>query len=239
MITGGGTGIGAAAAVRLARAGWSLALAGRRPGPLEETARACRDADAACDALAIQTDVTDPDQSRALIAQADRRFSRIDALINNAGGGPVGPVSDATPDDVAASFAVNALSAAWLTRFVWPVFARQGGGCVVNVSSMAAHDPYPGLFAYAASKAAVESMVRSIVNERGDLKIRAFAVAPGATETALLREYFPESVVPKSATMPPDAIAAIIAGCVLGEYDDHDGCTALAPAGRAVTWTAP
>jgi len=239
VITGGGTGIGAATAVRFARAGWNLALAGRRTAPLESTAAACHDADPACEILPIPTDVGRPDRCRSLIDAVDRRFARLDALINNAGGGPAGPIAAATPDDLAASFTVNALSAAWLTHCAWPVFTRQGGGCVVNVSSMAAHDPYPGLFAYAASKAAVESMIRSIHNERGDLKIRAFAVAPGAVETDLLRSYFEESVVPREATMAPDVMARIIVGCALGEHDDHDGQTALAPNAETLRWLAP
>lgn len=229
VITGGGTGIGAATAVRLARAGWNLVLAGRRKQPLESVAAACRDAAPGCQAVAAPTDITDPRQCRSLIDEADRRFARLDALINNAGGGPIAPAATADPDDIAASFALNAFAPAWLIRFAWPIFARQGGGCVVNVSSVAAHDPFPGLFAYAAGKAACESMIRSIHNERGGLAIRAFAVAPGAVETPLLREYFDESVVPRSAAMAPDAVARVIADCVLGERDDEVGGTILVP----------
>ena len=229
VITGGGTGIGAATAVRLARAGWNLALAGPRKPPLDSAAAACRDASPGCDAIAIPTDITDLDECRTLIDAVDHRFARIDALINNAGGGPIAPAATATPDDIAASFTLNALAPAWLIRFAWPIFSRQGGGCIVNVSSVAAHDPFPGLFAYAAGKAACESMIRSIHNERGGLAIRAFAVAPGAVETELLREYFDESVVPRSAAMAPDTIARVIADCVLGRREDDIGSTIIVP----------
>lgn len=227
VITGGGTGIGRATAVTLARSGWSVALVGRRREPLEETASACRDANPAASAHVITADVTDPDQCRAVIDQTDQHFGRLDALINNAGGGPSGAIADATPDQIRQNLAVNALAPAWLTHFAWPIFVRQGAGCVVNVSSMSAHDPYPGLFGYAAGKAACESMIRSIHNERGELNIRAFAVAPGAVETALLRSYIDESVVPRSATMAPDVIARVIADCALGRHDDRDGQTLI------------
>lgn len=223
VITGGGTGIGRAAAIRFAQRGWNVVLAGRREAPLHETASACRTASAACNALCVPTDVTDPDQCKRLIDQTIEHFGRLDALVNNAGGGPVGPAKNASPDDVRDSLILNAASPAWLIHFAWPTFEKQREGCVINVTSMAAHDPFPGLYAYGAGKAACESLTRSIRNERGELNIRAFSVAPGAVETDLLRSYFDESVVPKSATMTPDDIAQVIVGCALGEYDDRDG----------------
>lgn len=227
VITGAGTGIGRAAAIALANRGWNLVLAGRRPEPLEDTADACLKADAACRPMPMPTDVSDAQQCRRLIDETVAAFDRLDALINNAGGGPVGPVSEATPNDISESFTINAFAPAWLIHFAWPTFERQGAGCVINVSSMAAHDPFPGLFAYGAAKAACESMIRSVRNERGELAIRAFGVAPGAVETDLLRSYFDESIVPRSATMTPDDIARVIVACACGEMDDRDGQTIM------------
>lgn len=229
IITGGGTGIGCATAELLAEAGWNLALAGRRRAPLESAAAACRRRDPECDALLLPTDVTNADECCALVGAVDSHFARIDALINNAGGGSGEPVDQADPERVRFSMTLNALAPAWLIHFAWPIFQRQGGGCVVNVSSMAAHDPFPGLYAYAAAKAACESLIRSIRNERGDLPVRAFAVAPGAVETDLLRTFVDEATLPPELCMTPEAIAAVIVGCVLGRFDDRDGQSLLVP----------
>jgi NAD(P)-dependent dehydrogenase (short-subunit alcohol dehydrogenase family) len=230
LITGGGTGIGKATAIMLAQRGWNVALAGRRAEPIEQVAEECCSASAVCQACAFPADVSDPAQCEKLIATVVNRYGALDSLINNAGGGPAAPASEATPDSVAESFAANALSAAYLIHFAWPIFDRQRGGCIVNVSSMSAHDPYPGLFAYAASKAACESMIRSIHNEKGELDLRAFAIAPGAVETALLRSFIDEETLPGEHCMEPETIATIIVGCIEGDYNDRAGQTILARA---------
>ncbi len=230
LITGGGTGIGKAAAIMLANRGWNVALAGRRAEPIEQVAGECCTANDACQACAFPADVSDPAQCEKLIAAVVDRFGSLDALVNNAGGGPAASASEATPDSVAESFAANAFSAAYLIHFAWPIFERQRGGCIVNVSSMSAHDPYPGLFAYAASKAACESMIRSIHNEKGELDLRAFAIAPGAVETDLLRSFIDAETLPTEHCMEPETIAKIIVGCIEGDYNDRAGQTILARA---------
>ncbi len=227
VITGGGTGIGRATAIGLARRGWNLVLAGRRPAPLTNTAADCREHNSNCRVHCVPTDVADPSQCHRLIDETLSQFGRLDALVNNAGGGPIGTAKESSPEDLRTSLIINAASAAWLIHEAWPAFEKQGEGCVVNVTSMAAHDPFPGLFAYGAGKAACESMVRSIKNERGDLNIRAFSVAPGAVETDLLRTYFDENIVPKHAAMTPEDIAHVIVGCICGEHDDRDGETII------------
>ena len=69
----------------------------------------------------------------------------------------------------------------------WPRFVRQGGGCIVNVSSMSSLDPFPGLSVYGAAKAALNAIVKGCVHEGAAAGIRAFTVAPGSVETAMLR----------------------------------------------------
>src|SRR5690242_2457374 len=91
IVTGGGSGIGRAAARALIADGWTVALAGRRAEALRETAP---------DALAVPTDVTSPESVEALFAAVDERYGRLDLLINNAGvGGPVAPVDELDPAD--------------------------------------------------------------------------------------------------------------------------------------------
>ena len=96
---------------------------------------------------------------------------------------------------------------------------------MVNVSSMATQDPFPGFFAYAASKAALNLMARSCATEGREHGIRAFAVAPGAVETDMLRAAFGEDVIPREQTLDPDTVARVIVECVTGERDAQNGDT--------------
>jgi NAD(P)-dependent dehydrogenase (short-subunit alcohol dehydrogenase family) len=107
----------------------------------------------------------------------------------------------------------------------WPIFKRQGSGCIINVSTMGTENPFPGFFAYAASKAAVELMIKSCAKEGAAFGVRAFAVAPGAVETETLRAVFSEQAIPPGACMKPEQIAEVIVECVLGKRDERNGDT--------------
>jgi NAD(P)-dependent dehydrogenase (short-subunit alcohol dehydrogenase family) len=96
---------------------------------------------------------------------------------------------------------------------------------VVNVSSLASSDPFQGFFAYAASKAALDSFVRSMHREGARHGIRAFSVNPGAVETPLLRSNFPVKVVPASAALAPEAVAMLIVDCIEGRREADRGKT--------------
>lgn len=224
IITGAGSGIGRVCAVMLARRGHRLVLAGRRREALEETA-----SEAQNDSLVLTADVGDPGSPSAIIDAAIERFGRIDALVNNAGHAPLRDIGETTPEIVEEVFRINAHGPANLIAKVWPIMRRQGGGRIVNVSSMAASDPFPGLFAYAAAKASVELMVKSCASEGRSHGIRAFAVAPGAVETAMLRANFSEKQVPKNRCLSPDDVAAVIVACVVGERDADNGKTIRLP----------
>jgi NAD(P)-dependent dehydrogenase (short-subunit alcohol dehydrogenase family) len=109
-----------------------------------------------------------------------------------------------------------------ITR-AWPHFCTRNTGCIVNVSSLATTDPFPGFFAYAASKSALESLTRSAHGEGKRHGIRAFSVAPGAVETPLLRQNFSEKVLPHAATLDPEAVASLIVDCIEGRRDEDRG----------------
>jgi NAD(P)-dependent dehydrogenase (short-subunit alcohol dehydrogenase family) len=220
LVTGAGSGIGRATAVLLARHGWNVALCGRRRAPLAETAALLGSA-----SEVITADVGNAADAARMVESAVSRFGRLDALVNNAGYAPLLPIDRTTPEVIDEVYRVNALGPAYAIARAWPVFVRQRGGCIVNVSTLGTFDPFPGFFAYAAAKSAVNSMARSCAKEGVAHDIRAFAVAPGAVETAMLRAIIPESSLPRSATLAPEGVARVIVDAVTGRYDDRNGDT--------------
>ncbi len=228
LVTGAGSGIGRAAATLLAREGYRVALVGRTEAKLRETARQIESADANHEAsLVVAADLAKEDEAIRAVDRVVERWGRLDVLVNNAGWGWLKPIAETTSDLLRTTFDINFFSAAHLILRAWPIFLRQRSGCIVNVSSGAAHDPFPGFFAYAASKAAMESLCRSIANETGAEGIRAHSVAPGAVETPLLRSVFSEKEFPRSMTLDPFDVAEKILECIRGTARVPNGGTVL------------
>jgi NAD(P)-dependent dehydrogenase (short-subunit alcohol dehydrogenase family) len=230
IVTGAGSGIGRATCELLAEAGYRLTLVGRTESTLRETMEIITAHHGeAPDMLVVTVDVTDEQQAGLVIERTMQQFGRVDALINNAGLAEVVPIEETDGGLLQRTFASNAFSTGYLIRAAWPVFREQGGGCVVNVSSMATIDPFPGFFAYAAAKAAVESMVRSVMNEGGVFGVRAFSVAPGAVETPMLRSCFTDDDLPPDRALDPREVGRVIAECVHGRRDDEVGRSIAVP----------
>jgi NAD(P)-dependent dehydrogenase (short-subunit alcohol dehydrogenase family) len=226
IITGAGSGVGRETARQLAARGYRLALAGRRRAALEETAAklGLGDHAAPTERVLIQpTDVGDLSQCDALVDRTIERFGRIDVLINNAGMVELAPLAEATTKLMVRTFAVNTWGPIQLIARCWPHFIAQGSGCVINVTTMGTADPFPGLSVYAAAKSALESIGRSIMNERGNADITAYAVAPGAIETPMLRRLFTKRDLPRSKTLAAQDVAAVIAACACGERKGDAG----------------
>lgn len=220
VVTGAGTGIGRATAEALSAEGFRVVLAGRRTSVLERAGSTLRG-----EWFAMGTDVSQASDVHALIDTTVGRWGRIDVLVNNAGIAPLLPIDETGPETVERVFATNALGPAYAIARAWPVFRKQGSGCVVNVSTLGTDDPFPGFFAYAASKASVELMVKSCAKEGAEIGVRAFAVAPGAVETDTLRAIFDERAIPPGACMRPEQVAEVIVDCVLGRRDQMNGKT--------------
>ncbi len=231
MLTGAGGGIGRAAALLLARRGWRLTLAGRTRRTLEETAAAIP----AAQSLILTADIADPAAAKRLVDDTFSRFGRIDALINNAGLAPLLPIEQTDPETLRRVFETNAIGPGRLIHHVWPVMAAQKSGRIVNVSTLGTRDPFPGFFAYAASKAALNLFAQSCAKEGAEHGIRAFSVAPGAVETGMLRALFSERDLPPEACMSPEDVAEIVVACAAGERDEDNGRTIFlsAPGGRS------
>jgi len=217
IVTGGTAGIGLATARLFIERGWRVLIVGRDQGRLSDAldelggkAQGCR------------ADVGSPDGPSTVVAACLKAFGRLDALVNNAGVAPLVPLAQHTAQLIEECFATNAIGPAKLIVSAWPHLSVTRGR-VVNVSSMATRDPYPGFFGYAASKAGVELMVRSIANEGQSAGIKAFAVAPGATETVMFRALFDESTVPREDVLDPAEVARLIVDCATGRRDDDNG----------------
>lgn len=208
IITGASRGIGLATAQRLARGGYAVVLAARSAAGLEAALPQIAETGAACEAVPV--DVGRLEGARELIDVAVRRFGRIDLLVNNAGAAPHMQIDEFTDKAFAESIATNIAAVFYTTRAAWPIFRDQNGGVIVNISSMASVDPFPGLGVYGASKAWVNLFTKATANEGRKLGIRAFCVAPGAVETAMLRGAFPD--FPRDQALAPDEVARVIVG---------------------------
>ena len=219
IITGAGRGIGRATALELARRGYRLALASRRGEDLDETARL------AGGGLCVPTDVTDPSQVERLVRQALDRFGRIDAVVNGAGLAPVRPIAEMSLKEWREVIDTNLSSAFYLTRAAWPAFVRQRGGVVVNVSSAAARDPFPGFAAYGAAKAGLNLFGLSAAREGEPIGVRVHTVAPSAVETGMFRGLMTPEQYPAEKTLDPADVARMIALCVTGELRFASGET--------------
>ena len=213
VVTGAGSGIGRAVAVRLSRHDFAVVLCGRDASRLAETrSLLAGGADSLVQALDLRADRAAP----RLIDGALEAFGRVDVLVNNAGIARNRPIEDVTAPDLLEHFQVNAIAPALLLAAAWPTFRRQNQGVVVNVSSMAAHDPLPGFLAYGASKAALESLTRSIRAEAAGTGIVAYNIAPGAVETRMLREAVPAHLLPSVPVLSPEEVAEAVLDCVEG-----------------------
>jgi NAD(P)-dependent dehydrogenase (short-subunit alcohol dehydrogenase family) len=227
IVTGAGSGIGRAAARMLAERGHHVVLVGRTEQKLADASDELRVVGSG-DVMFVTADVADSEQASGVVQQAIERFGRVDNLVNAAGVAPKAPIERTTEDLLEQAFFINAFGPAFLIVACWPHFRAQKSGCVVNVSTIGVMDPFPGFFAYAASKAAMDSFTRSVAREGRSIGVRAFCVNPGAVETPLLRSNFPVNVIPPEKVLQPEAVAEVIVHCIEGKrHEDHGRSIAL------------
>lgn len=179
IITGGGTGIGRAAALLFAETGAWVLVVGRRAGPLEETAA---DSDRI---VPLAADISDEAEIERVVRTAIERWGRIDVLANNAGAFVQRPLEQIDAQTVTSLFATNILGPTLLTRAALPSL-KTAKGSVINISSTFGHKASPMISHYAASKAALEHLTRCWALELAPFGVRVNAVAPGPTETDIL-----------------------------------------------------
>jgi NAD(P)-dependent dehydrogenase (short-subunit alcohol dehydrogenase family) len=177
LVTGASSGFGRATAIAALVRGDSVLATARRADGLS-------DLDGA---VITPLDVTDAAQRDAAVATALERFGRIDVLVNNAGRTQVGAVEETTDEELRALFDLHFFGPAALTRAVLPHMRRQGGGAIVQMSSVGGQVTAPGFSAYCATKFALEGLTETLRDEVAGFGIRTLIVEPGAFRTGLFR----------------------------------------------------
>jgi NAD(P)-dependent dehydrogenase (short-subunit alcohol dehydrogenase family) len=214
LVTGGAAGIGFAIARAFARAGASVALAGRTQETLTHSAAAIMD-ESGGEAFAIRADVGDPSDCERMLAATVARFGALDILVNNAALFAPVPLIEVGGDEALRAFIVNVVGPLSLARaFAKWTIARSRKGVIVNVSTIAAARPSPGLALYSASKAALESLTRSMALEWTRVGLRVNAVAPGHVNTEGVLEDF------RAGRLDQKVITAHIPAGRIADVDD-------------------
>ncbi len=173
IVTGAGTGVGKAASVALAGAGWKVVLSGRRREPLEEVAAQI----GAENTLVVPTDVTDPDSIATLFARTRAQYGRLDLLFNNAGiGAPTVSLEDLPLETWRQVVDTNLTALFLCTQHAFRIMRDQDprGGRIINNGSISAHAPRPNSIAYTATKHAVTGLTKAT-----SLDGRAYDIACG------------------------------------------------------------
>lgn len=184
IVTGGGTGIGAASALLLAEKGLEVVLVGRRPEPLEEVR-----AQLGGRALAITADIGEPDAPPRIVQETLGMFGRLDVLVNNAAVIRNGSLEEHSRESFDLHYAVNVAGPFFLLQAALPALIRSPDAAVVNISSSVGSMVKPGAMLYGSSKAALEYLTRAWAYELAAARIRVNAIAPGPVDTPIHTTY--------------------------------------------------
>jgi 3-oxoacyl-[acyl-carrier protein] reductase len=228
LVTGSSVGVGRATALLLASKGWSVVVnCHRTVKEAEETAERCRAAGS--DALVAPADVSRDEECRRLVALTLEKYGRLDALVNNAGVTryvkfeDLEGLSETMWDEI---FRTNVFGSFFCTRAAVPHLRASGAGAIVNLASIAGIMGSGSSIAYAAAKAAVINMTRSLARSLGP-EIRVNAVAPGALDTRWIRDGIGEAgyesirdtyrrTMPLRDIVPAEAVADTIVWLIEG-----------------------
>jgi len=215
LITGASRGIGAATAIELARLGAHVVLLARTQGGLEEVDDTIRAAGGT--ATLLPMDLRQPEKLDPVGPSLMERFGRLDILVHNAGAlGKLTPAGHIVPKDLDECMAVNFTSAWRLIRTCAPVLAASDAGRAIFVTSRVAREPKAYWGAYAASKAAMETMIRCWADEVENTPLRINIFDPGRTATRMRATAFPGED-PRTLPTPADRAAALAALCLPSE----------------------
>jgi NAD(P)-dependent dehydrogenase (short-subunit alcohol dehydrogenase family) len=203
VVTGAGSGIGAATAEAFHREGAKV-VAADISGQQEEVARRLGDG-----CLAVHTDVSKSDDVQKMLSTAVETFGRLDVLHNNAGiDGPVANMGEYSEADFDLVWSINGRGVFLGMRYAIPIMLEQGGGSIINTASMAAMVAFPGMNAYCAAKGAVLMLTKTAGAEYASKGIRVNAICPGAIRTAI------------TDSLPPELIQGVVGATPMGRFAD-------------------
>jgi len=182
-VTGASSGIGEATALACAEAGAAVSLGARRTDRIEALAERIRSGGGS--ALAVATDVSDEQQANAFVRRTHEELGRLDVLVNNAGVMLLGPIEGAPTDEWRRMIDANVYGVLYCTHAAFPLMREQGGGQVVNVSSVAGRVARAGSGVYNLTKFGVGAFSESLRQEGVPHNIRVTLIEPGAVTTEL------------------------------------------------------
>jgi NADP-dependent 3-hydroxy acid dehydrogenase YdfG len=216
LLTGASSGIGRAAAVALAEAGAAVVVAARRADRLKAVVDQISAAGG--EALAVAADVADEPSAAGLVAQTLGRFGRLDVLINAAGAIQYGGVENADTAEWRRILELNLLACLYTCKAAIAPMKAQGGGDIVNITSLSARHAAAAFGAYGASKFGLAAMSEGLRQEVGGHGIRVCTIEPGATATEVaegisepsVRQFIRDYVGMEGCLQPEDVAQAIV-----------------------------
>jgi len=197
IITGATRGLGRAGALEFAKEGARLVLAATREDLGTKVVAEIQALGA--EAIFVNTDVTDEQQCKALIDKAVEAFGTVDILYNNAGVDISAPVIEYTKEEMDKSFAINFSGSFFCCKYAIPVMIKNGGGKIINTGSISSFKANTNNMMYAATKAALLALTRSIAMEYGKYNIRCNSLCPGYNNSEMVNQYFNDQVDPAAA----------------------------------------
>jgi NAD(P)-dependent dehydrogenase (short-subunit alcohol dehydrogenase family) len=189
-VTGGGSGIGRAVALRFAGEGAAVGIATLLPGEAESVAEACQELGARV--CSVAADLADPAQVASVHERIVAELGPIDVMVNNVGIGPAARFLEADDALFERVWTVNFMTAVRCTRLTLPGMLERGRGAIVNLGSAQALLGWKGHGAYAASKGAIMAWTRQLASELGGTGVRINSIVPGATDTPMQGDLSPD-----------------------------------------------